>query len=1389
MPSVASVTCRPFHRMSEMLPKSDNPGVWHREIFDSIHDAVFVYDPATGLIESMNRRAKAMWGMRHEEVGMPTIGEISANVTPYTQIEAFAWIRRTIEEGPQLFEWQARHAGGRVFWVEVNLCRADVGGAVKVVAAVRDITRRKKAEKDLRRSEDKFRALLGNTKDPIYCLNLPALTYEYISPAVEQVLGFTVEECMEGGLNFFRSRIHLDDREHFEKRLTALLAGGSEPQPAVEYGFAHKKLGYRWISDTSFLVHDAAGLAVAIIGNLRDTTLRKEQEVAMQQQQAHAALLSHLEGISLALVAFDSQNRVCRWSPQAEKLFGWTSGVVMGRHPSDWGFIHPDDLPRAAASLNRLLDRSESRNTCVYRNFTRDGRVLVCEWHNSVLLNEQGEIQSILQLASDITLEKKMESALRAMAEGAKLKSGETFFQFLCLQLADTLDVKFACVSMVIPERDRMVRTLGFCAGGKVQPNVTYSVIGTPCEAVYSGEECFYESGVRELFPRDGRLQELGVVCYMGMPLHASDGRIIGLISVFHTKAMDRRDRIHSMFQIFAVRAAAEIVRHQAETALRRSEERYALAASGSTAGVWDWDIHTGGVYYSTRFRELLGYSVEEFPSLFFSWEQKIHPDDLPRVQSALDAHLEKRQPFCVEHRIRVKSGEYRWFEARGQSLWDQNHMPYRMAGSVLDVHERKLDEQKLLRLNKLHAMSSGINEAIVRIEEPQGLYNAAVRIAVEKGCMRMAWIGLYQEASMEIKPAAFGGLYQGYLDGIVLSMREGNPSGMGPAGRAFKTGFHVISNDISKDVTFHFKERALARGFRSCASFPLKPDGKCIGVLLIYADECDCFQDEEVRVLCTLADNLSFALAAVERERERRHAIEALRENERMMSTLMSNLPGAVYRCRVGIPLVVEFISEGCMEITGHEVPEVIGNKSVVYEHLVHPEDIERVRGVIREAVRSGDHYEMTYRIIARDGSEKWIWERGQAIPCDDGAVRHLEGFLTDVTEKRRMESQMLRAQRMESIGTLAGGVAHDLNNILTPILMSLAILRMKLTQPRDVELLNSLESSANRGADMVKQILGFARGVEGQKVLLKPRVVLSEFEHLLQETFPKSVHVTCACAEDTWNVEADPTQIHQVLLNLCVNARDAMPDGGELRLSIFNFQIDEPFASMYHEARPGPHVVFEVRDTGMGIPPELRERIFEPFFTTKEVGKGTGLGLATTVGIIKSHRGFVELCSQMGKGSVFRVYLPSAQSESVTAASEPPKHRPGRGELILVVDDESAIRTATSHALEAFGYRAITACDGTDGIATFLKGPETPVAVISDMMMPVMDGPAMIQALQKIQPGLPIIGASGLNYQMQTKVESLGVKHFLRKPYTADALLAALSDLLDGVGWGRPG
>jgi PAS domain S-box-containing protein len=1368
-----------------MKNSAENPSLerdeWFRRVFESINDAVLIYDPVSGSILEVNQRACEMYGCEAEELKHLGVAAMSANIPPYTLENALAWMRRAGEEGPQLFEWQARTMTGRVFWVEVNMRKVVIANDDLVVVTVRDISRRKEAENDLRRSEERFRAVLGNSRDPVYCLNLPALAYDYISPAVEELLGFTMEDCIDGGVGFMTSRIHPEDRERQREKLTELLERGATEDfhQVEEYRFEHKTRGYRWISDNRSVARDSAGRPVAVIGNLRDFTARRQQEEALQQQ-THAAVLFHLESTPLALVECDTQGRIRTWSPQAEKIFGWSAAEMLGQFFSETEFVHADDRSRVEATMHRLLNRSEVRNSCINRNFSRDARVLVCEWHNSVLLNEQGETHSVLCLASDITLEKKIEEALRAMAEGVDPHSGETFFQSLCLHLTHALETRYACVAMVLPERDRMVRTLGYCADGKVQPNLTYSLVGTPCHNVLNGDFCYYVSDVREYFPDDAFLQELGVDCYMGMPLHATDGRVIGLISVFSDGRLDHRERLQAMFQIFAVRAAAELERHQAEAALRRSEERYALAARGSTAGVWDWDIHTGGVYYSSRFRELLGLNLEEFPSLFFAWEQRIHPDDLSQVRMALENHLEKREVFCVEHRIRVKSGDHRWFEARGQALWDAQGEPHRMAGSMLDIHERKLNEQRLLRLNRLYAMSSGINEAIVRIGEPQELYQAAVRIAVEKGSMQMAWIGL-QEGEGTLRPVACAGSHAGYLEGVVLTTREDEPTGRGPAGCAFRAGAPAVSNDIRNDPSFFYSEQAVERGFRSCAAFPLKSHGKSIGVLLIYADETDCFQEDEVRVLNALADDLSFALEAVAREQERQRAIEALRENERMISTLMGNLPGAAYRSLIDEKWTLEFISEGCLELTGYEPEALTGQGGVFFGDLVHPEDREHLSKSVNEAVAAGKRFEMTYRIRTADGAVRWIWERGQGVPAEDGSMRHIEGFMTDVTEKRRMESQFLRAQRLESIGTLAGGVAHDLNNVLTPILMSLTILRMKLTQPRDIELLNTLEASANRGADMVRQILSFARGVEGRSVLLRPHDVLREIENLIQETFPKSIKCSFLCPADVWHLEGDPTQLHQVLLNLSVNARDAMPNGGELLLRISNVVVDDQFASMNPDAKPGPHVVFEVKDNGVGIPLELRDRIFDPFFTTKEVGKGTGLGLSTSLGIVRSHKGFIELSSQRGKGTQFRVYLPAKMSlQAEVALSAEPQRWHGGGQLILVVDDEAPILTATRHTLEMFGYEVITAGDGTEAIAKFLQCDPAPKAVITDMMMPLMDGPALIQALLKIRPGLPVIGASGLNYQMQAQVADLGVRHFLRKPYTADTLLGALADLL---------
>ncbi|RYD25066.1 MAG: hybrid sensor histidine kinase/response regulator, partial [Verrucomicrobiaceae bacterium] len=309
-----------------------------------------------------------------------------------------------------------------------------------------------------------------------------------------------------------------------------------------------------------------------------------------------------------------------------------------------------------------------------------------------------------------------------------------------------------------------------------------------------------------------------------------------------------------------------------------------------------------------------------------------------------------------------------------------------------------------------------------------------------------------------------------------------------------------------------------------------------------------------------------------------------------------------------------------------------------------------------------------------------------------------------TDISEHRKLEQQFLRAQRMESIGTLAGGIAHDLNNILAPISMAIELLKMRSADGRSSELLDTISGSAHRAADMVRQVLSFARGMEGRRVEVHPRQLIAEIEVIMRDTFLKKIELEVRAGRELWAVHGDPTQLHQVLLNLCVNARDALAEGGKISITADNVMIDGTFAAINLEANAGPHVCIRVTDDGEGIPQDIIDRIFDPFFTTKSVGKGTGLGLSTSLAIVKSHGGFIRVESKNGKGTSFRVYLPA--NPELTAPETLPDRvelPAGAGETVLVVDDEESIRQITRQTLDAFGYRTLLASDGDEAISLY--------------------------------------------------------------------------------------
>lgn len=402
-----------------------------------------------------------------------------------------------------------------------------------------------------------------------------------------------------------------------------------------------------------------------------------------------------------------------------------------------------------------------------------------------------------------------------------------------------------------------------------------------------------------------------------------------------------------------------------------------------------------------------------------------------------------------------------------------------------------------------------------------------------------------------------------------------------------------------------------------------------------------------------------------------------------------------------------------------------------------------------------------------------------------DAGRPKSILAINTDITEKKRMETQFLRAQRMESIGTLASGIAHDLNNILGPILMAIEMLRLKNQDEESQRWLTILQNNAERGGDMVQQVLSFARGVEGERIALQPKHLLKDVIKILGETLPKSISIKYEIPSDLRPILADATQIHQVLMNLSVNARDAMPQGGVLRISAENRELDENYALMNLEAKPGRYVSFTIEDSGTGMPPEVVNRIFEPFYTTKEIGRGTGLGLSTALTIVRSHGGFINVYSEPGQGTQFVFHLPVAEFGQDAQVAEIPQDLPtGHGELVLVIDDEEPIREITKGTLESFGYRVLLAADGTDAVATYAEHRDEIAIVLTDMMMPFMDGPATIRALKKLDPQVKIIAASGLTAQGKVvDADDLGVQAFLQKPFTAKRLLEALDKILRGA------
>lgn len=760
----------------------------------------------------------------------------------------------------------------------------------------------------------------------------------------------------------------------------------------------------------------------------------------------------------------------------------------------------------------------------------------------------------------------------------------------------------------------------------------------------------------------------------------------------------------------------------QTAESLRDSQLRWQFALEGAGDGLWDWNTETNRMFFSKQWKAMLGYAEDEIGDTLAEWESRVHPDDLAQAHADLERRLKGEVP--------IYQNEHRLRAKDGSYRWILDR------GQIVS----RTPDGRPLRMIGTHTDITTLKSVETRLMDTA---------AFAKTILNCSPIGL-----------------------IVY----------GPDGRAVtanEAAAQLAGTDVAGLLRQNFRKMESWRRYGLLAA---AEEALATGRQIVHRGP---FQSSfgrsgwiEVRFKSFLYQNTTHLLLLVTDESEKHRTLEHL---HLMQAAVQAAPVGWVVANAEGD---IEWVNPAFTTLTGYTAEEAVGRNPRFMKSGRHPPTFYAAMWatIKRGEVWSGEMFNQR-----KDGSLYHEFMTIAPVHDGDGIIRHFVAIKQDITERKALENQLARAQRLEGIGMLASGIAHDLNNIFAPILLSLELLKIKYPMADARRMLDTIESAGRRGAGIVRQVLTFARGIEGERTEVQPKYLVKEMAQILGETLPREIRVETELSANLSPVLGDATQLHQVLLNLAINARDAMPVGGRLVLGAHDVVVDAARAARNPPLKPGLCVAFTVTDTGGGIPPEVLERMFEPFFTTKPLGKGTGLGLSTVYGIVRSHGGAVEVKTKVGEGTEFCVLLPAMPR----TASEPETAKPGPGTIqgagrrILVVDDEETIRIVTAAALQRHGFVVETAEDGAEGVVKLLQQGRF-AAVLTDLMMPRMNGYEMAREIRRHDPRVPILASSGMTgdsatTQPEAGLAALGIKTLLIKPYAEGDLLRALAAELD--------
>jgi PAS domain S-box-containing protein len=1000
------------------------------------------------------------------------------------------------------------------------------------------------------------------------------------------------------------------------------------------------------------------------------------------------------------------------------ETYGYTEEELAGKHITMVRSPHaPEDVTRQIAPATLAGGWYGE-----VLNLRKDGSEFPIELWTSVVRNEDGEPVAMVSVGRDMTERKRSELIRRAtyrIAEAAQSDQGTT----------EVLKTIHAIVSEIVPARNFYIALYD----GETDL-ITFPYFEDECDPAPQPKrpgrgltEYVLRSGM-PLLATPERFEELVIegeveiigapsIDWLGVPLKVKENTIGVLVVQSYSDGVRFTERDKDMLMFVSSQIAVTVERQRSVEALRKSEARFRAVFERGGIGMAMMDMD-GRILESNKvLQEMLGYTGEELRQL--ALETITHPDDY----QAEARHM--RDTLVARREDDIYRAEKRFVHKDGRILWG------RLTSSLIwDSDGTPLFGIGMVENITEHKHAQ--EELYLEKTRFQQLFeNTPLGIAMLDEHDRILQVNPAMEEIFQYTlPELFGRTINEIL---VLPEHAQEAEELS---RQTQNGEEVACETIRRRKDGSLVEVRIY-------GVPIKVGGKSFGIYGIYEDIS-----------------------------ERRRAEAKLKEQAALLdiahdAIAVRDLNGTII-----------FWNMGAEQLYGWQASDILG-KNV--EILFKTEDLPSLNEALHDVLMKGN-WSGELRQRRSDGRDAIVQSRWSLVHDAEGKPASILDVATDITDKKQLEARYHHAQRLEIMGTLAGGIAHDLNNVLTPVAMSIELLQSRTADDKTLRLLSTIDMSVKRGADIVKQVLTFARGVEGERVALQPKHLLREMEKIMESTFPKNIDIRSDVAKSLWTAQGDATQLHQVLMNLCVNARDAMPRGGVLELHAANVTLDEEGARIHPHAHPGTYVLLSVADTGTGIPDDVIEKIFDPFFTTKEVGKGTGLGLSTVLGIVDSHGGFITVASEVGKGTEFRVYIPSGGTAvQAVARSEIQRLPTGHGELILVVDDETSIREMTKDMLETFGYQVLAAKDGMEAILHYDRHRAEINLVVTDMMMPNMDGGAVIRVLKRINPDVRIVAVSGLaEGEGMMDAEKDVVRAFLSKPYRAEELLKTIEQAL---------